>query len=439
MVDTIPLDELEGPHEFNLEILPSDGPSERFVGDIAKNGIKNPLDIDENNEILDGKERYEAALPLGHIEEAPVRRHEGLSEEEKKILILCLNDYREESYTQKVKTALRYEELVAPYFEARMKAGGEPLGKPLEEIYSLEEEEEMDGAGGQHVLSILTEGPPTEESEKYNTRRAYVADRVGWSPTKLWQAKKVWQAKQGEVDIDDEGIVNRLQEIAEEQIEQLDAGRQSVYGAYQQIEIWKGRLENGYPITWDVLEENLSNLQVFRIEDAYDEYIEGFDGETWDEALETVAHPFIEGDDIFPGRAMTAAYLLEVDDALDLEGSYPGLVERRPRKEVLNERYWEDGLNPLEISIRMGVPAVLVRYWMREMNIPVRFDELKERSKQWLVDRRAVPTSFSENYLHSPEESIYTNGDGDLTDEVDLDETGNPTDSEPSEADATAW
>ena len=75
---------------------------------IVKNGVLVAVIVDEDRNILDGRERYEIAKELG-IDDIPVEIVHGLSEEQKRDLILQLNCHRRQVSTADKKDLAKNE------------------------------------------------------------------------------------------------------------------------------------------------------------------------------------------------------------------------------------------------------------------------------------------------------------------------------------------
>lgn len=381
MIEEIPVDDLE-PHEYNQEILPDDQPSERLVGDIAKNenGIEEKLkvvpapdDAEVKYYIIDGKQRWRVAKLLDW-DTVPCEVREYDTEAALRIATLALNDHRDETFTQKVKMALQYEEKVAPYYEERMNAG-----KPLPDLEDAED-------------------PPSDLTGV--TKRAYAADRVGWSTGKLNQAKQIWRAKKGDPkDIDDEDIIDELQEKGGELVEQLDdeTTDMSVYRAYQEISLMKERLRTGIPVNLNELAEGGTNLAVLELTQEYYGINDEIDGLSLNNALETAKQTWTNKGGWNVQTALSWVYMMETDPVVDLEDeeATPGLPERKPDREDLHRLYWEEDRSLREVAIRCGVPTQLVKIWMKEEDVPLKFDEFDADSKEDLLENGFVPDGLT--------------------------------------------
>lgn len=157
------------PHPYSARLYRQRVPSRRFIEDIAEQ-MEEPLVINEDGEIIDGVRRWLAALELG-MDSVEVLEEPNRSSEEEQAAILRHNDDRDETFSQKMRVALEYEEMIAPRLEKRMKAGK-----------SLDEQED---------------DPLLKSKEGENaTANELAADRVGWGQTKYWQAKAIWDAKE---------------------------------------------------------------------------------------------------------------------------------------------------------------------------------------------------------------------------------------------------
>lgn len=369
------------PDPYSQNILPCEQPTERFVGDIATTGIEEylkvvhaPEDAEVGFHIIDGKRRWRAAKLLD-MDTVPCEVREFDSEQAKKAAILALNDHRDETFTQKMKMALEYEEEVAPFYEERMNAG-----KPLPDL------EEM-------------EAPPSDLTG--GTKRAYAADRVGWSTGKLNQAKQIWRAKTGRPkDIDDEEIIDKLQEKGQELVEQLDdeAGDMSVYRAYQEITMMKERLRTGIPVHLNELADEGTNLAVLKLTQEYYGINDEIDGESLDDALATAQQTWESfGGSWSVETALSWVYLMEKDPTVELEDAEttPALPERKPKEEDLHRLYWEENRSLSDVAIRYGVPTQLVKIWMKEEDVPMKFDEFDAESQDDLLENGFVPDGLT--------------------------------------------
>jgi ParB/RepB/Spo0J family partition protein len=160
----------------------------QFIDGIADNGIDNPIHIDENNVILDGHHRYEAAKQLG-LAEIEAKIHRDLTEEEKLGKAHFLNTQtREISREEKIERALALREEGRSYRQIGEWLG---VGKSTVERWTSVFSQVPDGT------SEKTEG---SDGKQYDTKRR--------SPEEVAERRQsVKQAR-------DEG--KKIAEIAEE-------------------------------------------------------------------------------------------------------------------------------------------------------------------------------------------------------------------------------
>lgn len=183
------------PHPYSVRIYRQRVPSKRFIEDIADQ-MEKPLVVNEEDEIIDGVRRWLAVLELEQNVISAIEKPYPSVEAEKEA-ILRHNDDREESFSQKMRVALDYEEMIAPRLEERMEAG-----------QSLEEQDD----------------DPLLKSKEGETALEFAANRVGWGQTKYWQAKAVWDARESGDD------------QARNLVTKLDDGEISVNRAYEDLQ-----------------------------------------------------------------------------------------------------------------------------------------------------------------------------------------------------------
>lgn len=177
LVDT---DRLEV-HPFNKKIY-TDHIDEMLDKDIADNGIRTPLVVNKELQILDGRRRYNRALRFG-IRKVPViiRYYE-----DEELAIVMLNKYRQKTPRELFMEAKVLEKKFQPFYK---------VGKPKK------------GKLGQ----TLTEFPKLRDK---------VAHELGISSGKLYQLKTIYE--------NEDKIPNIVAE--------LDRGTLTVYRAYQALQ-----------------------------------------------------------------------------------------------------------------------------------------------------------------------------------------------------------
>ena len=166
-ITTRPVDKLEL-HDFSKKIFDQDPPNGRFIQNI-KDGLEKPLIINEDDEVIDGVRRLKAANILDW-DEIDVHVQSFSDEGEEKLAILRHNDYRTETFSQKVSIALKFQKLVASDMKTKMQ-NDKMLSEP-----------KLDDGD---LLLQAAEG-------ENNTTRCLAVDRANWSRGKHRQVKKIW-------------------------------------------------------------------------------------------------------------------------------------------------------------------------------------------------------------------------------------------------------
>lgn len=186
------------PHPYNARLYRQRTPNQRFIEDVDEK-MEDPLVINEDGEIIDGVRRWLAVLALDK-DSVEVDERSYASYEEEKEAILRHNDDRDETFSQKMRVALQYEELVVPILEKRMKAGT-----------SLDQQDD----------------DPMLKSDEGATALELAGDRVDWGKDKYRHAKAIWEAKESgdksaaklvrQLDDDDISVNKAYQELTEDQ------------------------------------------------------------------------------------------------------------------------------------------------------------------------------------------------------------------------------
>ncbi|WP_435180429.1 DNA methyltransferase [Halorussus sp. AFM4] len=188
------------PHPKNEEIygdreLESDEDSP-FLESIRENGVLTPIIVDQNDQIISGHRRVEAAKQVG-LETVPVKVREFESDLTRLELLIHSNRQRSKTVSQKLREAETLEQV-------ERRRAKERQGTRTDTSRSSEQEDE----GG------LT--------------RDKVAEKVGFgSGTTYHRAKTVWDARES-----DDPTVST---VAEQQLEKLDAEEQSISAAYAEV------------------------------------------------------------------------------------------------------------------------------------------------------------------------------------------------------------
>lgn len=350
------------PHPFSEELFKQDEPSSRFIQSIDEK-LENPIIVNQDGLILDGVRRWKAATALDW-NSIPVDKRTYGSTELEQLAILRHNDDREETFSQKMRIALRYKELVAPMMEKR-----------------IEQSEKIDFAD-------LSENSPLPDLAEGKTTRELVGDRIGWSGSKFYYARKVWEAANG-----GKNYSSDISDFAKELVKDLDEGEKSVHGAWTDL---KERIERGASsptneVPWDSIEKaNLMN-ELRTLETIYKATKSDINtGGSWTAGFQRLckAHENHSGEPVKADQAPIFVYLMESNGLADLSQDSDSVVrsidDRRPNADLLDELYNERGFAPLELAIRYGVTESLVRFWLREDDISMKREDFSESQLRML-------------------------------------------------------
>lgn len=192
-------EEIYGDRELDSE---DDTP---FLESIRENGVLTPVVVDQNDQIISGHRRVEAAKQVG-LETVPVSTREFESDLQRLELLVHSNRQRSKTVSQKLREAETLERV-------ERRRAKERQGTRTDTSSSVEQEEESGLA------------------------RDKVAEKVGFgSGSTYHRAKTVWEAR----DSEDETVAT----VAESQLEQLDAGDQSISAAYAEVKDAERRAGN---------------------------------------------------------------------------------------------------------------------------------------------------------------------------------------------------
>lgn len=188
------------PHPENEQIYGDrklDGEADAgFIESVREKGVLTPIIIDQDDCIISGHRRVEAAKAVG-LETVPVTTREFDSELERLEQLIELNRQREKTVSQKLHEAETLERIERERAHERQGTRTDT---------SCSDEQEVDGG----------------------LARDKVAKKVGFgSGSTYHRAKTVWEARE-----DDEPEVSAT---ADQQLDQMDAGEQSINGAYSEV------------------------------------------------------------------------------------------------------------------------------------------------------------------------------------------------------------
>lgn len=352
------------PHPFNRDLFRQEKPSSRFIQSVDEE-LENPIIINHDGEILDGVRRWKAAKELGW-QTIQVDKRDYESSEGEKLAILRHNDDREETYSQKMRVALQYEDLVAPIMEKRIHKSN------------------------QVELADLSEDSPQLELAEADgkTTREIVGDRIGWSGSKYYHAKRIWEVAKGEDDVSQE-----ITDLGEELVKSLDKDDESVYGAWKTINerIDEDAVLSDSRISWDSIESANILHELRTVETIYKETEADIDSDkNWTSGFQRLRAAYKDqaGMPIEADQAPIFVYLMESNGLVDLSEDKDSIVgsidHRRPDADLLEELYCDRGITPLELSIRYGVTEPLVHFWLREDGINMKREDFTQSQLQMI-------------------------------------------------------
>jgi len=321
-------DSTRDPHELNRHpvnerIYGDEDITEDFVESIEE-GVREPIVITPDDTIISGHRRVEAAIEA-ELDEVPVRVKRFEDEDAEKEAIVDYNRQRTKTFSQKMMEA-----------------------KVLKEI---EQERARERQGSRKQNFARSELGSTDEK---------VGESVGWSSTTFRHAEKVWDAAQNG------------SEQMQKQVEMINRGEQSIYGAHQEFKRWEDRQELENAVTWDEIE----NSEIWKQNSTFSDTESNLSAEdSWEESLDKLLsahdqrHIQTQGDTfVFAYKLEESGYAEYGSEELDPES----FVERKPTRDTLYELYWDDEQGLTEIALRFGVAEELIRYWLFEMDIPLK-------------------------------------------------------------------
>lgn len=335
-------------HERNREIYGEIRLEPGFLESIEREGIINRVVINEEDTVISGHRRVEAAKQVG-ISEVPVIVKEFDSVLEERAEIVNSNKNRTKTFSQKMREA--------------------------QELEKIEKARAKKRQGDRRDIT------QNFAASAYGESREKVATDHDWSRETYRKAKKVWDGAQEEVE--------RLQE----QVEKLDAGEQSIHGAYQVWEEWQELQEFDDPVEWEELYDRGPRIQ-YKSKQVFNEYEDELDEEhTFRKNLAILDEGWKEHGRYeslnFEIRTIFA-YLVEENEygSLSEYNDTATMVERYPGEEELEEYYWEKEWAIAEIAILTGTSHELVRYWMWQDGIPMKMGQLTESEKNSVKQAR---------------------------------------------------
>lgn len=323
-------------HPKNKEIYGELTLEPDFRASIEGEGVLEPVVITPDDTIVSGHRRIKAAKEVG-LDKVPVRVKEFDSELEKRAQIVHSNKNRTKTFSQKMREALELED--------------------------IEQERAKQRQGDR------TDVTQNFASSEYGESREKVAENFGVSRETYRKAKKVWKAAQ-------DGV-RRL----EAQVEKLEAGDQSIHGAYEEWQRWQKLQELNSPVEWDEIREQ-TDYVCFQVNEIFSKTEDKLRKESsWMENTKILVDKWdaeYHGSQ-YDQAIYSSAYLVDkhgYGSTSDMFEESTSLIERKPPADQLERMYWETGHNVGTIAVLLGVTQQLVLFWFWEEDIPLRKDRV---------------------------------------------------------------
>lgn len=318
-------------HEAHQEIYGDEDLPQDFVKSLDREQQK-PIVVNEDNTIIDGYRRQRAAIQ-NDIEEVLVRVRSFDSMAAEKEVMIHSNKHRVKTFSQKMGEAMVLKE--------------------------IEEQRAKERQGTRHDLS-----QKFARSELGSTAEK-VAETFDWSSTKFQQARKVWEAA-------------KESQKMQQEVDKIDAGQQSVHGAYKVFKRWNKTQDLEAEVGWNEIEAADGAKSIRNREDTLDTFQKEIaDSDGWRDCLGTLREGHSEmWSDPKEGAVSAYLYMIEDNGLIDLsstESRQPdSRVDKHPGEDELWAMYWDDEMTLLEIALAVGVHRELIRQWFYEEDIPLR-------------------------------------------------------------------
>lgn len=328
-------------HDAHQEIYGDEDLPQDFVESLNREQ-QTPIVVNENDTIIDGYRRKKAAVQ-NDINEVFVRIRSFDSADEEREAMIHSNKHRVKTFSQKMSEAMALKE--------------------IEEMRAKERQGSRNDLSQKFARSEL--GSTAEK----------VAETFDWSSTKFDQARKVWKAAE------------ESQKMQRE-VDKIDAGQQSVYGAYKVFKRWDKTRHLEARVEWNQIEAAGGAKSIRHREDSFDEFEKKIaDSDGWRDCLGTVREGHSDmWSEPRESDVSVYLYLIEDNELIDFSSTEPrqpdSRVDKHPGEDELWDMYWEDEMTLLEIALTVGVHTELIRQWFYEEDIPLRKQALSGRVQQ---------------------------------------------------------
>jgi hypothetical protein len=328
-------------HEAHQEIYGDEDLPQDFVESVAQEQ-QTPIVVNEDDTIIDGYRRAQAAIQ-NDIEQVFVRVRPFDSVDEEKEAMIHSNKHRVKTFSQKMSEAMA--------------------------LMEIEQKKAKERQGSRNDLSQKF------ARSELGSANEKVAEAFDWSSTKFDQARKVWEAAQ------------ESQKMQRE-VAKIDAGQQTVYGAYKVFKRWDKTRDLEAKIEWDQIEAARGAKSIRDREEAF-ETLQGeiSNSDSWRDSLDTLREGHSEiWSDPSGGTLSAYLYMLEENEIIDLSSTGArqpdSLVDKHPGEDELWAMYWNDEMTLIEIALAIGVHSELIRQWFYEEDIPLRKQALNSRAQR---------------------------------------------------------
>jgi hypothetical protein len=328
-------------HDAHQEIYGDEDLPQDFVESLNREQ-QTPIVVNENDTIIDGYRRKKAAVQ-NDIDEVFVRIRSFDSADEEREAMIHSNKHRVKTFSQKMSEAMALKE--------------------IEEMRAKERQGSRNDLSQKFARSEL--GSTAEK----------VAETFDWSSTKFDQARKVWEAAE------------ESQKMQRE-VDKIDAGQQTVYGAYKVFKRWDKTRDLEAQVAWEQIEAAGGAKSIRHREDSFDEFEEKIaDSDGWRDCLGKVREGHSDmWSEPREGDVSVYLYLIEDNELIDFSNTEPrqpdSRVDKHPGEDELWDMYWKDEMTLLEIALTVGVHTELIRQWFYEEDIPLRKQALSGRVQQ---------------------------------------------------------
>ncbi|MFC4550799.1 MULTISPECIES: ParB/RepB/Spo0J family partition protein [Halorussus] len=329
------------PHPIHDDIYSAEPPTDDFVRSIEENGVMEPVTINANNVIISGHRRVDAAIKTG-IDKIDVTV-QNLDSLDEKAAVIHYNKQRVKTFKERMREALKLEE--------------------------IEKKRAKERQGARTDI-----GQDFAASEYGRTREKVAQETDIGSGETYRKAKKVWEK------------AHKKSDKLKKELDRIDAGKQSIHGAYKVLKRIEELEKLGDAVEWDTIEKADANPSIRQRRIIYDQTkLPG--SKDWEQLLDSLLGEYEKKfKNPEQGDAFVFAYFLESDGEIscsDSSSAEPNsLVQRKPDKSTLEEWYWEHNRTPQMIAVQLGVHADLVDYWLFEDEIPKRKNDFGQATQE---------------------------------------------------------